>query len=76
MELLDWLETADFFKIKYDSRGKELTNQQKIKKIKNWLNNGILPRESTVSIGRDILFIKEELEKYVYSRQGIKARQG
>jgi hypothetical protein len=74
MEMLDYLGTADFLNIRYDGQGKELTIQQKIKKIKNWLQNGIIPRSTTSTIGREILFIKEELEKFVASRQGIKAR--
>lgn len=65
MELLNWSGVADFFQID--------TGLSKIKreaKIKNWLKNNVIPRSTTIKVGRDVLFIKEELEKFVLSRQG------
>jgi len=75
METLDYLGVADFLQVKYDTNGKELTAQQKIKKIKNWLQNGVIPRSTVATFGNQLLFVKEELEKHIASRLGFKARQ-
>ena len=64
MELLNWEETADYFKVPADK-----TRRQRILKIKNWLKNNVLPRNLTVKIGNDIFFDKHELDNFVLSKK-------
>jgi hypothetical protein len=68
MELLNWSGVADFFQI-----DECLSKKQREMKIKNWLKNNVIPRSTTTKIGRDVLFIKEELEKFTLTRKGLKA---
>lgn len=64
MELLNWVETANYFKIPEDK-----SKEQRTRKIKNWLKNRVLPRWVTVKIGNDVFFVKEELDKFVLSKR-------
>lgn len=60
VELLDWVGVADYLCI-----DKSLPASRRARKIKNWLLRGFLPRWTTVKIGKEIRFIKSELEKFV-----------
>ena len=68
MELMNWVETADYFKIPADK-----SKEQRTRKIKNWLKNKVLPRWVTVKIGNDVFFIKEELDRFVLGKRVGKA---
>lgn len=69
MELMNWLNVADFFQIPTEKNGRKLTNQQREKKVKNWLNNGVIPRWTTSKVGKEVLFIKSELEKFILTNK-------
>lgn len=76
-ELLDFLGTFDFLKLSnFDSKGNALTEQQKKTKIYNYIKNGVIPRKVITPVGRELKIIKDELAKHLYSRRGMKARQG
>jgi len=64
MNLLNSLDVAEYFRFIG-------TDKQKHRKVMNWLNNGVLPRSVTVKIGRDVLFVKEKIEKFVEEKTGV-----
>ena len=59
MELLSIEETAKQFPGK------------KKKTIDNWLYQGVLPRNLTIKLGRNVFFIREELEKFLYENRAV-----
>lgn len=62
--LMNWLDVADFFRIP-----ENLTEEQRTRKIKNWLKNGVIPRYTTTKVGRDVLFIRTELDRFVQNKK-------
>jgi len=75
MEIFDYLETANFLKFHRNKKGDLLTDEQKIRKIINMIQNKTLPRDLTSTLGGEIIIIREELEKFIESRRGMKSRQ-
>lgn len=65
MEVFNYLETANFLKVQTDEFGNQLTDIQKINKIKNMFQGGILPKLITVSLGSETLVIRDKLEEYL-----------
>ena len=39
-----------------------------IKGIRNWLQNGVLPRNVTVKIGRNVYFHRDKLNAFIESK--------
>ena len=64
MNLLNSIDVAEYFRLVG-------TDKQKHRKIMNWLNNGVLPRSVTVKIGRDVLFVREKIEKFIEEKAGV-----
>lgn len=63
MRLLTTLEVADIFRLPG-------TDKQKNRKIIYWLQDEIIPRSTTVKIGRKILFIEEKINDFVLDKAG------
>lgn len=68
-DLMNWLDVADYFRIP-----ETLTAEQRSRKIKNWLKNNVIPRWTTTKIGRDVLFIRQELDRFVKKNKKGQAR--
>ena len=64
MNLLNSLDVAEFFRLTG-------TEKQKHRKVMNWLNNGILPRTTTIKIGREVLFVQERIEEFITKKTGV-----
>ena len=64
VETLSYLDVADYFKIE------EKDPQKRKKKIQNWLQRGIIPRNVTYKMGKDVLFLKSKLDEFVLNKIG------
>ena len=69
-ELMNWLDVADYFRIP-----EKLTDEQRARKIKNWLKNKVLPRWTTTKVGNEILFIRSELDKFIEKSRKAQKQQ-
>lgn len=63
MKLLTTLDVADIFRL-------DGTDKQKNRKIIYWLQDEIIPRSTTIKVGRKILFIEEKINEFLLEKAG------